>query len=172
MHLTTLSFTLASFIFFTVVSSTAVKHEEKRQAGCNRDNAFRALQAQASEAFSLCPSLILFVPTTTVTVPAAGVTPAPVYPFINNQQRLNTDFISLSNAYDCCNSCLNNPVCVAYFNVPGVSCNTLTTNPNFADSCQAFFSLSRVFVSPARFPNNLGGKGPCGSSSDITVVRT
>lgn len=93
-------------------------------------------------------------------------------PVIPNHQRLNTEFIGLANAYDCCNTCQANTSCVAYFNVPGVSCNTLTVNPTNSDSCQAFFSLSRVFVSPARYPNNLGGKGPCGSSGDIQVVST
>ena len=72
------SFTLASIAFTTVVSANAVRQEEKRQAGCSRDNVLRSLSAQSAEAISLCPSLILFQPTVTVTVPIAGVTPAPV----------------------------------------------------------------------------------------------
>ncbi|MCJ1425482.1 hypothetical protein MMC29_003381 [Sticta canariensis] len=246
------------FLAFNVaVGVNALVKEEKRQAPCNADNVLRALRSQSSEAASLCPSLILFDATKTVTVAAAGVTPAPVIvtststiirsvypdgrtleqlrfptgvtsfpasrvssacscflgttstittsvtsptitrttiitsratltgscatntpyvgaysaePVINNRQRLNTDFIGLSNAYDCCKTCQTNANCVAYFNVPGVSCNTLTVDPGNSDACQAFFSLSRVFVSPARYPNNLGGKGPCGSSADIQVV--
>ncbi|MCJ1269646.1 hypothetical protein MMC22_009538 [Lobaria immixta] len=61
-----------------VIGVSALVKEEKRQGPCNADNVLRALSAQSSEAASLCPSLILFNPTTTVTVPAAGVTPAPV----------------------------------------------------------------------------------------------
>lgn len=64
--------------FNVVVGLSALVKEEKRQAPCNADNVLRALRAQSSEAASLCPSLILFNPTKTVTVPAAGVTPAPV----------------------------------------------------------------------------------------------
>lgn len=72
------SFTLATLAFTTVVSANAVRHEEKRQAGCNRDNVVRALSAQSSEAISLCYSLIFFQATVTATVPIAGASPAPV----------------------------------------------------------------------------------------------
>ena len=72
------SFTLATLALTNVVSANAVRHEEKRQAGCSSDNVLRALSAQSAEANSLCPSLILFRPTVTVTVPIAGASPAPV----------------------------------------------------------------------------------------------
>lgn len=55
-----------------------------------------------------------------------------------------------------------------------MSCNILTTEnvSGSSDKCQQFFSSSRVFVSGARFPNNLGGKGGCGSSGDVSVVNS
>lgn len=64
--------------FNVVVGVNGLVKEEKRQAPCNADNVLRALRSQSAEAASLCPSLIFFNPTKTVTVPAAGVTPAPV----------------------------------------------------------------------------------------------
>ena len=72
------SFTLVNLAFTAVASANAGRYGE-RQAGCKRDNVVRALSAQSDEATSLCYSLIFFRPTTTVTVPAAGVTPSPVY---------------------------------------------------------------------------------------------
>lgn len=63
-----------------VANAGAFIQEEKRQvaAGCISDGVLRALSSQSSEAASLCPSLIRFQGTTTVTVPVAGATSPPV----------------------------------------------------------------------------------------------
>ena len=75
-------------VLLFLVSITAVNGRagigstEEKRAACNEDNVLRALQrtasSDASQATSLCYSLILYgVPAVTV-VPPPGVTPAPV----------------------------------------------------------------------------------------------
>lgn len=83
--------------------------------------------------------------------------------------------VQLSNAYDCCNRCINfndgfrSLNCVAYFNVPGVSCNLLYADIFLTGDCKAIGNAG-VNVATSSVPNNLGGRGPCANTIAVTAT--
>ena len=93
------------------------------------------------------------------------------YALVESQRNQNviTYDVSLSNAYDCCNRCSNYVAgtCLAYFNIPGVSCNLLVANIPPGVDCKAAAGNGGIRVATSSVPNNLGGRGPCANT--ITV---
>ncbi|CAF9915495.1 MAG: hypothetical protein HETSPECPRED_002507 [Heterodermia speciosa] len=96
------------------------------------------------------------------------------YSFVpsSTNQIASTTAVGLSNAYNCCFQCLNTVfgACLAYYNVPGVSCVLLVANIFPKDNCRVVAGTAGVKVATSSVPNNLGGKGPCGVSIAVTAT--
>ncbi|KAL8791598.1 MAG: hypothetical protein Q9195_005803 [Heterodermia aff. obscurata] len=90
----------------------------------------------------------------------------------SSNQAVSTYAVPLSNAYDCCVRCLNTVFngCLAYYNIPGVSCQLLVANIFPKDDCRVVAGTGGVKVATSSVPNNLGGKGPCGVSIAVTAT--
>ncbi|KAL8766960.1 MAG: hypothetical protein Q9194_006124, partial [Teloschistes cf. exilis] len=90
------------------------------------------------------------------------------YTFVpsSSNQAVSTSSVGLSNAYNCCFKCYNYVfgACLAYFNIPGVSCNLLVANIFPKDNCKAVAGNAGIKVATSSVPNHLGGKGPCANN--------
>lgn len=73
---------------------------------------------------------------------------------------------TISNPYACCRTCrqYRPGLCLAYFNIPGDSCNLLTENitPENPPFCPNVLDGASFFVFINRYPNRIGGRGVCG----------
>ena len=85
-------------------------------------------------------------------------------------QKIINNQVSLSNAYACCNTCQNYiyGFCLAYWNVPGNSCNLLVVDRVPNQYCSRNRDTAIVGVNATRYPNQLGGPGPC--ADEVIVV--
>ncbi|KAI4194674.1 MAG: hypothetical protein LQ350_007637 [Teloschistes chrysophthalmus] len=96
------------------------------------------------------------------------------YAFVpsSSNQAVSTSSVGLSNAYNCCFKCYNYVfgACLAYFNIPGVSCNLLVANIFPKDECKVVAGNAGVQVATSSVPNNLGGKGPCANKIAVTAT--
>ncbi|KAI4190778.1 MAG: hypothetical protein L6R41_000552 [Letrouitia leprolyta] len=96
------------------------------------------------------------------------------YAFVpsSSNQVVSATSVPLSNAYDCCFKCQNYVfgACLAYFNVPGVSCNLLVANIFPKDNCRVVAGNAGVKVATSSVPNNLGGRGPCAVNIAVTAT--
>ena len=91
--------------------------------------------------------------------------------YSTRNQAVTTFAVGFSNAYDCCNRCNNYAFrsCLAYFNVPGVSCNLLVANVPPEYDCKIAAGNGGIRVAMSSVPNNLGGRGPCANSIAVTA---
>ncbi|KAI9720785.1 MAG: hypothetical protein M1812_002624 [Candelaria pacifica] len=96
------------------------------------------------------------------------------YAFVtsSSNQAISTAAVGLSNAFNCCIRCSNYVfgACLAYFNVPGVSCNLLVANIFPKDNCKVVAGNAGIKVATLSVPNNLGGRGPCANSIAVTAT--
>lgn len=96
------------------------------------------------------------------------------YAFVpsSSNQVVSATSVPLSNAYDCCLKCQSYVfnACLAYYNVPGVSCNLLVANIFPKDNCKVVAGNAGVKVATSSVPNHLGAKGPCANSIAVTAT--
>ncbi|KAG7001897.1 hypothetical protein G7Y79_00030g064300 [Physcia stellaris] len=120
-------------------------------------------------------STVIITSTSTLSGTCATAIQYPgAYAFVTSStnQAVSTTAVGLSNAYDCCFHCINYVfgACLAYFNVPGVSCNLLVANIFPKDNCRAGSGNAGIKVATSSVPNNLGGRGPCANNIAVTAT--